>query len=104
MPRAGLSREAVTDLAVRIVDAAPDGFERLSLAASDVVEVIAAVLRGFGLPDDRLIDAVRVVRSGVHGFVVLEAGAGFGLPDDLDRSFGTLLEVLVDGVAASSRR
>src|SRR5439155_18272757 len=59
----------------------------LALAAGDVVDVIGAVLRGFGLPDDRSIDAVRVVRSAVHGFAVLESGGGFGLPDDLDRSF-----------------
>ncbi|MFW8745063.1 TetR-like C-terminal domain-containing protein [Mesorhizobium japonicum] len=33
MPRAGLSREAVTDLAVQLVDASPDGWAELTLAA-----------------------------------------------------------------------
>jgi AcrR family transcriptional regulator len=193
MPRAGLSRDAVVDIAVRLVDEAPEGFARLSLAAvaaaagvavpslykhvgsladlrqgvalvalrelarrsagatvgrsgadairslgravrgfarehpglyaatqvapeadgeagaavrltaADVVEVIGAVLRGAGVPDDRLIDTIRVVRSAVHGFAVLESGGGFGLPDDLDRSFDVLLDMLVAGVLAVAR-
>ena len=191
MPRAGLHRDAVVDIAVRLVDQAPDGFARLSLAAvageagvavpslykhvesladlkrgvalvavrelarrsaaatvgrsgpdavrslgravrefarehpglyaatqvapdaaddsalalaaANTVEIIAAVLRGSGVPDARLIDAVRVVRSAVHGFAVLESGGGFGLPDDLDRSFEVLLDVLVAGVTAVGR-
>jgi hypothetical protein len=73
------------------------------LAAADVVEIIAAVLRGAGVPDDRLVDSIRVVRSAVHGFVMLESGGGFGLPDDLDRSFEALLAVLVAGVIVVRR-
>jgi AcrR family transcriptional regulator len=67
-------------------------------AAADAVEIVAAVLRGFGLPEAMLVPAVRTVRSAVHGFVDLSAHAGFGLPDDLDRSFDTLLDVLVAGL------
>ncbi|MDP9028475.1 MAG: TetR family transcriptional regulator, partial [Actinomycetota bacterium] len=33
MPRAGLSRVAVTDIAVALVDSAPNGFAGLTLAA-----------------------------------------------------------------------
>src|SRR5206468_8937740 len=33
VPRAGLSREAVTELAVRLVDSSADGFDRLTLSA-----------------------------------------------------------------------
>ncbi|MFE5307643.1 TetR/AcrR family transcriptional regulator [Isoptericola sp. NPDC056605] len=69
-------------------------------AAARVVALVGAVLHGFGLPDDRTIDAVRVVRAGVHGFVVLELGGGFRLPEDLDRSFDALVDMLVAGVAA----
>jgi AcrR family transcriptional regulator len=192
VPRAGLNRDVVVDIAVRLVDEAPDGFARLSLAAvaaaagvavpslykhvgsladlrqgvalvglrelarrsagatvgrsgadairalghavrgfahehpglyaatqvspetdgagaavrlaaADVVEIIAAVIRGAAVPDERLIDSIRVVRSAVHGFAVLESGGGFGLPDDLDRSFEALLDVLVAGVAVLGR-
>ncbi|MDH2442518.1 TetR-like C-terminal domain-containing protein [Amnibacterium sp. CER49] len=75
----------------------------LAAAALDAVELVAAVLRGFALPETRLVDAVRVVRSAVHGFVLLERAHGFGMPEDVDRSFDALLTVLVDGVAALAR-
>jgi hypothetical protein len=34
--------------------------------------------------------------------VILELTGGFGLPDDLDRSFGTLVDAVVSGIAASA--
>lgn len=77
----------------------PDAGE-LAAAAGRTVEVIAAVLRGFDLPEERTVDAVRAVRAGVHGFVTLELGGGFRLPQDLDRSFDVLVDLLVAGVAA----
>jgi AcrR family transcriptional regulator len=69
-------------------------------AAAESVQVVVAVLRGFGLPDDRVIDAVRAVRAGVHGFVTLELGGGFRMREDVDQSFTVLLDMLVAGVAA----
>jgi AcrR family transcriptional regulator len=69
-------------------------------AAADSVQVVVAVLRGFGLPDDRVIDAVRAVRASVHGFVTLELGGGFRMREDVDQSFAVLLEMLVAGVGA----
>ncbi|MEL7976794.1 TetR-like C-terminal domain-containing protein [Isoptericola sp. F-RaC21] len=78
---------------------APDEADHRA-AGARVVALVAAVLRGFGLPDDRTVDAVRVVRAGVHGFVALELGGGFRLPEDLDRSFDALVDMLVAGVLA----
>jgi AcrR family transcriptional regulator len=63
------------------------------------VEVFQAVLRGFGVAEDARIDVIRAVRSALHGFVDLETRGGFGLADDVDRSFGVLVEGLVDLVA-----
>jgi AcrR family transcriptional regulator len=71
-------------------------------AAAESVQVAAAALRGFALPDERLVDAIRAARSAVHGFVTLELGGGFRLPHDLDRSFDVLVDMLVAGVAALS--
>jgi hypothetical protein len=62
--------------------------------------VVVAVLRGFGLPDDRVIDAVRAVRASVHGFVTLELGGGFRMREDVDQSFAVLLDMIVAGVSA----
>jgi AcrR family transcriptional regulator len=80
-----------------------EGGAELALVAADAVAVIAAVLRGFELPDDRSIDAIRAIRSALHGFLALEAGGGFGLPDDVDRSFERMLDLLVAGVHALAR-
>jgi AcrR family transcriptional regulator len=194
VPRAGLSREAVTTLAVELVDSAPDGWHDLTLAAvasragvavpslykhvgslgelrrsvtlvavnelgrrsvtatvgrsgpdavralahairtfaqerpglyaasqaavptrlddplsteldrasGDVVGFAMAVLHGFAIPDDRIVDATRALRSSIHGFVALEVGGGFGMPDDVDRSFDALLDVLIAGLGALS--
>lgn len=81
----------------------------LRAEAARVVGVVAAVLQGFGLPESRAIDAVRAARAALHGFVSIELAGGFRLPDDLDRSFDTLVELLVEGFrslagAAGDRR
>ncbi|MET8120326.1 WHG domain-containing protein [Micromonospora sp. NPDC005189] len=60
-------------------------------AGERAVGAIFAVLRGYGLTDDDLVDAARVVRSALHGFVSLEAAGGFGLPREVDRSYHQLV-------------
>lgn len=86
------------------VQVAPDPDDpadaELAATAAEVVGLMIAVLRGFDLPEDRGVDAVRAVRAGVHGFVTLELGGGYRLPQDLDRSFAVLAEMLVAGVQA----
>lgn len=196
MPRAGLTRDAVVDLAVRIVDERADGFDSLTLASvasaagvavpslykhvasladlraavglvavrelgrrvagaavgisgeralralghelrafarehpglfaasqaapavmpddaaglelrrasADVVGTVAAVLRGFELPAEREVDAIRAVRSALYGFAGLEAAGGFRMPDDVDASFESLLDMLVAGIGALAGR
>jgi AcrR family transcriptional regulator len=56
-------------------------------AADAVLRVVLAVLGGYGLTGDDAIDATRSLRATLHGFVTLEAAGGFGLPQDVDRSF-----------------
>jgi AcrR family transcriptional regulator len=60
-----------------------------------LVGICASVLSGYQLVDDDLIDAIRALRSALHGFVLLESGRGFGLPVDVDRSFDRLVGGLV---------
>jgi AcrR family transcriptional regulator len=69
-------------------------------AARALVDVVAAVLRGYGLQGDDAMHAVRVVRAALHGFVSLEADGGFGMPLDIDESFERLIAVLHRGLAA----
>jgi AcrR family transcriptional regulator len=73
----------------------PDPADPAHVAAGEkAVGVSYAVLRGYGLDGDDLIDATRAVRSAVHGFVALEIAGGFGLPQDVDRSFDRLIEMV----------
>jgi AcrR family transcriptional regulator len=86
------------------VQVAPDPEDpadaELAVAGGEVVALMIAVLHGFDLPEERGVDAVRAVRAGVHGFVTLELGGGYRLPQDLDRSFAVLVDLLVAGVTA----
>ena len=40
-----------------------------------------------------------MLRSALHGFITLELGGGFGLPDNLDRSFRLLIDGIEAGIA-----
>jgi len=68
-------------------------------AARETVDVVFAVLRGWSLDGDDAVHAARAFRSGVHGFAVLEAAGGFGMPVDLDASFERLVATLAGGLA-----
>jgi AcrR family transcriptional regulator len=72
------------------------------VATRQVVDVVLAVLRGYGLDGDDAIHATRIVRSALHGFVTLEADDGFGIPVDLDESFGRLITTLDGGLRATA--
>jgi AcrR family transcriptional regulator len=72
-------------------------------AAAQVVDVVLALLRGYGLEQEDALHAARIVRAALHGFVSLEAEGGFRLPLDLDQTFVRLLRVLDDGLKSSSR-
>ena len=74
-----------------------------SAPAGRGVRVVAAVRRGGGRPEDRTVDAVRSVRASLHGFVALELGGGYRLPDDLDRSFDLHVRALLAGLASLAR-
>jgi AcrR family transcriptional regulator len=80
---------------------APDPTAPAHVAAGErAVRVIYAVLAGYGLTGDQLIDATRTLRSALHGFVALEAAGGFGLPQGTDRSYDRLVDAL-DGAFRS---
>jgi AcrR family transcriptional regulator len=68
-------------------------------ATSAAVQVVADVMSGYELRGDDAIDAIRALRSALHGFVALEASGGFGLPVDIDRSFDRLVHGLTSAFA-----
>jgi AcrR family transcriptional regulator len=69
-----------------------------SAPAAELLDVVLAVLGGFGLSGSAAIHAARGLRSAAHGFAVLQAGGGFGLPEDLAESFRLLADAVVDSL------
>ena len=72
--------------------------EELQTAANRVLDLMLAVLHGYGLHGEAAIHAVRTIRAALHGFVALEQAGGFGLPYDLDDTFAQLVTVLDGGL------
>jgi AcrR family transcriptional regulator len=79
------------------------GDDEIAAASAAAVDVVLAVLRGYGLEGDDAIHAARAVRSALHGFVTLETGNGFGIPVDLDESFARMVGALGRGLNDSGR-
>jgi AcrR family transcriptional regulator len=78
-----------------LTQSVPDPRDPEHLAASDrAVQAVFAALRGFGLAGYDAIDATRMARSALHGFVSLEIDHGFGLPQDVAHSFSCLVSAL----------
>jgi AcrR family transcriptional regulator len=71
-------------------------------AASEAVDVMLAIMRGWDLEGDDAIHAVRAFRSAVHGFVAIEATDGFGMAVDVDASFDRLVATLAGGLSEPS--
>ncbi len=74
---------------------APDPGDAEHLAVSEAaVNVLRAVLDGYGLGDDEMIHAIRAVRVVLHGFATLVAAGGFGLPQSTDVTLARLVDSL----------
>lgn len=74
------------------------GDYELAAAATAALEVMTAILNGWGFTGDEVLHRVRIVRAALHGFVAIESGGGFAMPLDIDRSFELLLETVVAGL------
>ncbi len=71
----------------------------VAAALARPVSVAGTVLAGMGIDAETMIPLVRALRASVHGFVHLELGGGFGLTDDIDASFTTTVDLVVDAIA-----
>ena len=72
-----------------------------SAPAGELLDVVLAVLDGFGLAGSAAIHAARTLRSVAHGFAVLQAGGGFGYPEDLAETFRLLADTVVAGLKST---
>ena len=65
-----------------------------SSAAQRTVAIVTAALGGYRIPEDRIIDAVRMTRASLHGFVDIEVHGGFAMNAPIDVSFATRVDPL----------
>lgn len=72
-------------------------------ALRDALDPFAAVLRGYDIPEEDQVHALRAFRSLLHGFTTLETGGGFQLSTDVDASFEWLVHLLDDGLRTARR-
>jgi AcrR family transcriptional regulator len=79
--------------------AAPGDAEHEAVARR-TVEVMAAVMDGYGIHGEDAIDAIRAFRAALHGFVSLEANHGFAFPASVDRSFDRLVHALARALSS----
>ncbi len=78
---------------------APDsGDPKLHLAQRQVVDLVVQVLSVYELKGDNSLHTIRGLRSILHGFASIESAGGFGLPLDLDVSFGMLIDTFLAGI------
>jgi AcrR family transcriptional regulator len=64
-------------------------------AGQELLAVFVAVMRGYGLDDERATHAIRRLRAAVHGFADLEAGGGFGQPEDIEVSYEGVIDMFL---------
>ena len=72
--------------------------------ADAYLKLVLAMMKGYGLTGDSAVHAARVVRASLRGFIDLELGGGFGLPQDVEVSFSRLLEMMDASLRSQGRR
>jgi AcrR family transcriptional regulator len=74
------------------------GSDEAVAAAGEAVEVVLAVLHGYGIEGEDALHATRAIRAALHGFILLEAVGGFALDLSIDESFARLIATLDRGL------
>jgi AcrR family transcriptional regulator len=78
----------------------PEQDPEVAAALAQPVSVVGSVLTGMGIDPSTVIPLVRALRASVHGFVHLELSGGFGLPVDIDDSFTTTIDLVIEAITA----
>lgn len=81
----------------------PDDDPDVAAALREPVSVVGSVLAGMAVDPATVIPLIRALRASVHGFVDLELRGGFGLPDDIDDSFTTTVDLVIEAIATHSK-
>ncbi len=91
---------ALYEATVRSVERDPPGVQA---AAEDVLDILFAVLRGYGIQGEDAVHATRYLRSVLHGFASLEMSGGFGMPTDLEKSYRRMVDALLVNLRSWTR-
>jgi len=128
VPRAGLDRATVIAAASELADEI--GFDGLTWAwsldhpgryavgvraprpdddeyqavARETVQILFDVVAGFGLTDEYAIDAVRALRTVIHGFLGLESDGAFQMERAPSDSYRFVIDTLINGMLAQATR
>jgi len=70
--------------------------------ARETVQILFDVVAGFGLTDERAIDAVRALRTVIHGFLGLESDGAFQMERDPSDSYRFVIDTLINGMRAEA--
>ncbi|CUR58822.1 Transcriptional regulator, tetR family [metagenome] len=70
------------------------------VAGARVIESLAAVLAGYRIEPGEQVHALRMLRSLLHGFALIEAAGGFQFDTDIDESFEWLIDFTQRGLTA----
>ncbi len=73
-------------------------------AAQEVLDVLFAVLDGYGIRGEQAVHAARYLRSVLHGFTSLELAGGFGMPTELEASYRRIIQALLANLRTWSRK
>ncbi|WP_368496951.1 TetR/AcrR family transcriptional regulator [Herbiconiux sp. A18JL235] len=68
-----------------------------------LARIVYRVVAGFDVGGDDLVDAVRFVRSALHGFVDLETSGAFELPAATERSFDRMVVSVASALTGFGR-
>jgi AcrR family transcriptional regulator len=76
----------------------PPSDPELAAAVARLLDVVLAILRGYGLEESAAIHAARCFRATAHGFASLQAAGAVRLPEDLDTTYEYLIGMLTTGI------
>lgn len=65
---------------------------------------LGAVLHGYRLDPTERIHALRMLRSSLHGFALLETSDGFQMSSDIEESFRWMVDLIDEGLRADGVR
>lgn len=71
-------------------------------ASARILDSIAAILRGYDIPEHEMDHALRTLRSTFHGFATLQASNGFQWTGDPEESFDWMIRFIDRGLRLRS--